>query len=323
MTDVVLESVPALAGLYRDAAWGAVRRIGRQGALRGDRVRQGPGRQAPAGALPQVRHRVNGVGVDRDRLTAFQHLVGQAARDTVPSAHVHTLAFPVAMSLMSRPDFPLPLLGMVHLSNTVAQARALRAQERFDVAAYAENLLPHRSGTSVDIVTEVSVEGTRIWTGRSVYLARSGGNSAGTGGEQARGPRAAFSPPVPTAQWNLQSDTGRRYAAVSGDWNPIHLSALSARALGMKRPIAHGMYLAARLVEHVEPTAPEALEWGIDFTRPVLLPGTLALSVRQGEPSGTPAGSRRSEATGWRPGASRPSFTGWVVRHAPPGAPGL
>jgi acyl dehydratase len=91
----------------------------------------------------------------------------------------------------------------------------------------------------------------------------------------------------------------------------------------MKRPIAHGMYLAARLVEHVEPTAPEALEWGIDFTRPVLLPGTLALSVRQGEPSETPAGSRRSEATGWRPGASRPSFTGWVVRHAPPGAPGL
>jgi acyl dehydratase len=327
MTDVVLESVPALAGLYRDAALGAVRRrIGRLGP-----DQRNPGSLGLGGALPPVRHRVDGVPVDRDRLTAFQHLIGQPARNTVPSAHVHTLAFPVAMSLMSRPDFPLPLLGMVHLSNTVAQTRALRADERFEVGASAENLLPHRSGTSVEIVTEVSVEGERIWTGRSVYLARgirsgtSGntgvGSGNGSGAPQAREPwepGAAFAPPVPTARWSLGADTGRRYAAVSGDWNPIHLSALSARALGMKRSVAHGMYLAARLVEHVEPAAPEALEWGIEFISPVLLPGTVALSVRP-ETSGD---SRRSEVTGWAPEASRPFFTGWVVRQAPPRAPG-
>lgn len=338
MTDVVLESVPPLAGLYRDAALAAVRRMGRRST-----VPPGPDRQAPAAALTQDRHRVDGVGVDRDRLTAFQHLVGQAARDTVPSAYVHTLAFPVAMSLMSRADFPLPLLGMVHLSNTVTQTRALRAQERFDVCAYAENLLPHRSGTSVDMVTEVSVEGERIWTGRSVYLARRNLTGTGTGGGTGTGdgvaagadtgagdgdsrapePRAAFAPPAPTALWTLGADTGRRYAAVSGDWNPIHLSALSARALGMKRSIAHGMYLAARVVEQVEPTAPEALEWGVDFVTPVLLPGTVALAVRQAPPSDATGGSRRSEVTGWRPGATRTSFTGWVVRHAPPHAPGL
>jgi acyl dehydratase len=327
MTDVVLGSVPALAGLYRDAALGAVRR--RTGG-RGVR-RRSPDRRGPGGALPQVRHRVDGVAVDRDRLTAFQHLIGQAARDAVPSAHVHTLAFPVAMSLMSRPDFPLPLLGMVHLSNTVTQTRALRSHERFDVAAFAGNLLPHRSGTSVEIVTEVSVAGEQIWTGRSIYLARGRGNrnGAGAGGghrdARAAEPRAAFVPPVPTAQWVLGADTGRRYAAVSGDWNPIHLSAPSARALGMKRAVAHGMYLAARLVEHVEPAAPEALDWGVEFISPVLLPGTVSVSVRPAAPSSPRSAgtaSRRSEVTGWASGASRPFFTGWVQRQAPVPVPG-
>ena len=123
MTDVVLEAVPALPGLYRSAALGGVqRRLG----LRKQQL-----------VLPQVRHRVVDAPVDAERLTAFQHLTGHPARDSVPSAYVHTLAFPVAMSLMARADFPLPLPGMVHLSNTVLQTRALQAGERFEAVAYA------------------------------------------------------------------------------------------------------------------------------------------------------------------------------------------
>ncbi len=322
MSEVVLPAMPALSGLYRQAVVGAVLRRA--------------GRSSPAAVLPGVRHRASGGPVDRERLTAFQHLVGQAARDAVPSAHVHTLAFPVAMSVMARPDFPLPLLGMVHLSNTVVQTRALRVGEKFESVAYAENLTPHRSGTSVDLVTEVSVDGERIWTGRSVYLARGVRTAAGReehpapspDGSLGAGPAAggdgrngalpgsgdAFIPPVPTAQWHLASDTGRAYAAVSGDWNPIHLSAPSARLLGMKRAIAHGLYLAARMVELAEPASPDAVSWGVDFLSPALLPGTLAVAVRPGEAPGGSA--RRTEVTGWAPGAKRPSFTGWVTVQA-------
>ncbi|MBJ2121532.1 hypothetical protein I6N91_11140 [Arthrobacter sp. MSA 4-2] len=326
MNEVVLPAMPALAGLYRQAVVGAVLRRA--------------GRRSAASALPVVRLRASGGPVDRERLTAFQHLVGQAARDAVPSAHVHTLAFPVAMSVMARPDFPLPLLGMVHLSNTVVQTRALRVGEEFESVAYAENLSPHRSGTSVDLVTEVSVDGERIWTGRSVYLARGvrtvngreehpepspdgfpdgspGTSPAATDdGRDAAlpGNGDAFIPPVPTAQWHLASDTGRAYAAVSGDWNPIHLSAPSARLLGMKRAIAHGVYLAARMVELAEPAAPDALSWGVNFLSPALLPGTLAVAVRPGEATG--GSVRRTEVTGWASGAKRPSFTGWVTGQA-------
>ena len=44
--------------------------------------------------------------------------------------------------------------------------------------------------------------------------------------------RRRFSVPDPTALWQLGVDTGRAYAAVSGDFNPIHLSVLTAKALG-------------------------------------------------------------------------------------------
>lgn len=40
------------------------------------------------------------------------------------------------------------------------------------------------------------------------------------------------------AVWRVSADVGRRYATVSGDVNPIHLSALAARALGFWGPSA-------------------------------------------------------------------------------------
>ena len=42
------------------------------------------------------------------------------------------------------------------------------------------------------------------------------------------------------ARWELPAGAGRRYARVSGDYNPIHLWALTARPFGFRAPILHG-----------------------------------------------------------------------------------
>jgi acyl dehydratase len=39
---------------------------------------------------------------------------------------------------------------------------------------------------------------------------------------------------------------------VSGDWNPIHLWTWSARLMGMRRPIIHGMHTLARACAELE-----------------------------------------------------------------------
>ena len=77
------------------------------------------------------------------------------------------------MSVLTRPDFPLPVLGMVHLANEVEHRGRVAVGEDLTVTASAERLRPHRSGAQVDVVARLARgDGETVWTGRSTYLAR-------------------------------------------------------------------------------------------------------------------------------------------------------
>ncbi|MGY4645259.1 MaoC/PaaZ C-terminal domain-containing protein [Cellulomonas sp. URHB0016] len=297
---VVLPAVPGLGGLYARGAGASgrlalARRLGR----------------APD-VLPDVAYEVHGVQADARQLTEYQHLLGEAASDRLPAGYVHVLAFPVATALMARTDFPLPLAGLVHLANTVTQLRPVTLGDILVVRASAERLRPHRSGTQVDLVMEVHVEDEAVWRGVSTYLARGvrlhgddpTTTPANTPAAAPDDERPPFVPPAPTGCWRLASDTGRRYAAVSGDRNPIHLSAPTARALGFPRAIAHGMYTAARALADVGAARGEAFSWSVDFGSPVLLPGTVTVRVAHDD-----AGFRFA---GWDSRSGKPYLTGTV-----------
>lgn len=280
MTLVDLPAVPGLGGLYaRGAAASGRLALARRTPLAAART-----------DLPDVAYRVRGVRAGLDHLTAYQRLVGEPASDAMPAGFVHVLAFPVATALMARTDFPLPLLGMVHLANVVEQRRPVRFDETLDVVASARDLRPHRSGTQVDVVVDVRAGDEPVWRGTSTYLAKgvrvpSADEERASDEPAAPDPapdeRTPFEAPLPTGQWRLGADTGRRYAAVSGDRNPIHLSALSAKALGFPRAIAHGMDTAARLLADVGPARGEAFVWSVELVKPVLLPATVATSTRR------------------------------------------
>lgn len=66
----------------------------------------------------------------------------------------------------------------------------------------------------------------------------------------------------------------RRYAAASGDHNPIHLDPDAARAVGLPGVIAHGMLvmgLALRAVEDWAGGPATVTECGARWTRPVVV----------------------------------------------------
>jgi acyl dehydratase len=75
-----------------------------------------------------------------------------------------------------------------------------------------------------------------------------------------------------SAEWRLGGDLGRRYAAVSGDRNPIHMHAWTAKPLGFPRAIAHGMWTKARCLAAIESRLPDAFEVDVRFRKPILLP---------------------------------------------------
>ena len=228
------------------------------------------------GRMPAVRHRVRDVAVDPARLAAYRRLLGFPVTGALPVTYPHLLAFPVQVALMTRPDFPYALPGLVHVGNAITAHRAIDAAERLDVEVWADGAAWHRSGTTVDLHAVVTVAGEPVWESRSTYLAR---GIEGPDGPPAPDPAAGVVPPErPVAVWRLPADAGRRYAAVSGDVNPIHLGALPARAFGFPRAIAHGMGTVARVLAAFEGRLPDAVAVDVAFRKPILLPGTVTLA---------------------------------------------
>jgi acyl dehydratase len=209
------------------------------------------------------------VEVHRAHLAAYDRVCGFRLRDALPATYPHVLAFPLAMELLTG-SFPLSPLGLVHVVNRIELLRPVHADERLDLSVRAADLRRHERGTQFDIRAEAAVEGETVWRGRSTYLRREGRGGAG------RGDRAK--PPPASAIWRVPGDIGRRYARVSGDSNPIHLHRLTAKALGQRGAIAHGMWTKARCLAALEGELSEAYVAEVRFKLPLRIPGRAAFS---------------------------------------------
>ena len=263
MTPILRElaTSPRLSVLFGKAALAQIR--GRDHAERG---------------LPDTRYVLRNVPVDRQNLAAYQELCCFRASDELPATYPHLLVFPLQIRLMTDDDFPFGLIGQLHLSNKITQVRPLRVDEPLTLRVRAGELRPHRRGHQFDLVSEVLVDGTVVWTEVSTYLrlARTGQRA----GRPPRGPAELTTGeaplPSPDAIWRAEETVGRRYAAISGDHNPIHLSALTARLFGYNRAIGHGMWAVARCLAAF-PGLPAGLMIDVRFVRPIMLPSTLAV----------------------------------------------
>jgi hypothetical protein len=230
------------------------------------------------------------VGIDRHALAEYDRVCGFRLRDELPATYPHVLAFPLAMELMAAGDFPFSPLGLVHIGNRIEQRRPLRADERLDLRVRAATRAPHERGTQFELVGEAEVDGELVWRDVSLYLHREG-SSSGRGGESP-------DPPPPSAIWTVPGDLGRRYARVSGDANPIHLHALSAKAFGQPSAIAHGMWTKARCLAALEGRLPEAYTADVRFKLPLRIPGRVAFSFSGGEFAVHDARSGKPHLTG-------------------------
>ncbi len=254
----VLQSAPSLLPLYARAA------------LTGPLHR--------GSSLPDSRYSLDDRTIDRAHLRAYQDVCGFRVADVLPATYLHVLAFPLSVALMTEGAFPFPLVGLVHVNNAITVHRPVTADETFSFAVRAANLRPHPAGRVLDLLADVTVDGETVWSGRSTYLRR--GKPAS--GEKRE--RAELAPQTgPVALVRVPGDQGRRYAAVSGDRNPIHLHALTARAFGFSSAIAHGMWLKARTLAALEGRLPDSYTVDVAFKLPLPLPSTVAIGAVPGD----------------------------------------
>lgn len=227
-------------------------------------------------SMPRIEAVVEAVAPDAARLDAYRKVCGFQG-DDVPVTFPHVLASPLHLAILTCPAFPLPAMGLIHVRNRIVQHRAIRAEETLRVHIKVEGHRDVRSGVEFDFVSTVSAGGETIWESVTTLLHRRPVKKDG-----ARPPKEAVveAEAARTEEWKLPPDQGRRYARVSGDWNPIHLWPMTAKLFGFPRPIAHGMWTLARSAAALSPEAPafpSCLD--VDFKRPVLLPGTVNLQA--------------------------------------------
>jgi acyl dehydratase len=247
------------------------------------------------GEVPEMELELTSVRADADRVAAYARVCGFSLRDTLPPTYPHVLAFPLHMAVMADGGFPFGAVGLVHVENRIEQRRPIALGEELTILVKPTKLEPHPRGQTFSLLTKVLSDRRIVWDSTTTILRRGPGSAAaksppkselhqlsGLGGPEVDA--VGEGGPGASAEWKLGGDLGRRYAAVSGDRNPIHMHALAAKPLGFPRAIAHGMWTKARCLAALEGRLPDGLAVDVRFRKPILLPARVEFaSAGEGE----------------------------------------
>jgi acyl dehydratase len=216
--------------------------------------------------------------------------------DVLPPAFLHVVAMPLHMQLFNARSFPVKVLGLIHLRNTIRVFERVGVDQPVRLRVSFNTVRTTEIGQEYDFTTRACRGSDVVWEEVSTMLAR---NPNATPKRQALDrsthPKDGD---VLTVTADIGKNTGWRYASVSGDYNPIHLTARTASWFGFKQAVAHGMWSLARSLGAAQPRLPtEKLQIDCQFKLPVYLPSQAI--VRAWEQNGgvdvsmsTPRGDR-------------------------------
>lgn len=225
--------------------------------------------------IPDLTLVLEDVATEASRLASYNRVCAFPLRDSLPATYPHILAFPLHLALMTDEKFPFSPMGLVHIANEITQHRPIRASERLALKVWATPLEPHPRGRQFSLRSEARVGDELVWEDVSTILRRGGGGGGSAKPSTPERETTSAEELPATATWELPGDLGRRYAGVSGDFNPIHMHPLSARLFGFPSAIAHGMWTKARCLAAQDARLPEAFTVKVAFRRPIILPATV------------------------------------------------
>jgi acyl dehydratase len=229
--------------------------------------------------VPDLALALPGVRPDPEAVAAYAKVCGFSLRDQLPPTYPHVLAFPLHMAVMADGRFPFGAVGLVHVENRIVQHRPIGLDEELRLSVHPTPLQPHKRGQTFSLLTEAWADRQKVWESTSTMLHRGEGAEKPADGPQSgqigrfQAHRRDGGVLTPSAEWRLGGDLGRRYAAVSGDRNPIHMHSLTAKLLGFPGAIAHGMWTKARCLAALQGRLPDAFAAEVRFRKPIRLPG--------------------------------------------------
>lgn len=231
--------------------------------------------------IPRIEGEVASVAIDAGHLARFRDVCGFAGDGQLPVAYPHVLAMPLHIALLTRREFVVRLMGLIHVANRIDWLRPLPEQAEYALRAWVEGHAETDRGQEFQLLTELSDRDGVAWRECCTLLAR----RRATGPQASRTARAALRAPsapegiaVREVPFRADHRIARRYGRVSGDLNPIHLTDFSARRYGFDRAVAHGMWSMARSLAALGPALTESpCRIPVQFKLPLYLPSQVRL----------------------------------------------
>jgi hypothetical protein len=217
------------------------------------------------------------------------------------------------LEMMINEPFPFKPMGLVHLANHIEVKYLPEQNAKLLLQTSFNGLMWHKNGWVFALLSEGFVNGKLAISATSYYLSRQRHaqahkntdlsskvdiDEAGAGVNNVR-QNASFIPTVNellppfdiSCDMNFPLGIGRQYARVSGDFNPIHLTRWTAKLMGFKQAIAHGMYSKALCISVVLKQEMESrkgalaqtpMQFSTQFIQPIYLPTSGELNINRG-----------------------------------------
>lgn len=230
--------------------------------------------------LPASSH-VGEVKLNISHVEKYNALVGWQHSARLHPLYLQVMSLPLQIKCLTQAGSPVPVLGLVHTSNFVKWHERALTSTHFKLHVKFDTCSPHPRGWEVSLAIAARDSQGEIYRAVPKYLMRISAPHVARRGRLRPDSAVRFDHSMDVLdRVVINADLGRRYALVSGDFNPIHLWPFSARMMGFKHPIAHGMWSLARSYSLVNDATEmhyshPVHQWRAQFYRPLPLPGQM------------------------------------------------
>lgn len=218
---------------------------------------------------------------EAEHIHAFKTEFGGYVSD-YPLTFFYLLAQRAHLAMMLDKRFPWPILGMVHVANKMEWVGSYHPH--LPIVLQVTIQIPERAATRKRVrplyVVEFMQQGHCMLRCESTYQV--GGGSKTPANRRMQRESLDLSAWEQLDIWQLDNASGRRYARLSGDYNPIHLHPWLSRWFGFNQPIIHGMYSVARIQADIERHFGKPVTFmDVVFKRPVALPNQAVSHIQR------------------------------------------
>jgi hypothetical protein len=258
-----------------------------------------PGRKGTVD-FPPIQATWRGHRIDRRHLADFLRFAGLRYDRNLPMLYPHVFGFPLQMTILMHPAFPIRPWRVLQIRNHLLQHRPIPDDSVLDIDTRVAGRRIVPKGVEVDLYTSVHVRDERMWESRNTFYYR------GKYGQADPGPRTECAPEVRgevVDRWRPRAGTGWRMGGFTGDYNGIHYWDWYARKFGFPRALHHPQLILgqcmARLPIHCAGEAQRLETW---LKGPVFHDSVVGLFARTVPEGGTfhliPGGEERPAILG-------------------------